>query len=197
MHYNQRPMWFVFGSTRPIILNIFQYFQKKIIKICFLHSFFQLAPPPTALQNFEYHWKHIKTFYEMNAVTPKIHIENTNLPMHLDDMLKLLIDEDREQCQIIAANEQNPIDTNKVRLNGPCLEFVLANRPFDLLTDIGLADSPPGASVCIINWMRRFLTCLERPKLSHKSILQPVQVGFSMKSACLSEKINNLPPHFT
>lgn len=114
----------------------------------------------------------------MNAVTPKIHIENTNLPMHLDDMLKLLIDEDREQCQLTAATEQTPVDTSKVKLNGPCLEFVLANRPFDLLTDIGLADSPPGASVCIINWMRRFLTCLEQPKLSHKSILQPVQVGF-------------------
>lgn len=140
----------------------------------------QLAPPPTALQSFEYHWKHIKTFYESHAVMPKVHIENTNLPVHLDEMLQLLIDEDREQCQLLEASVKcaaEPGTGAKVKLTGPCLQFVLANRPFDLLTDIGLADSPPGASVCIMNWMRRFLTCLEQPKLDHKSVLQPVQVS--------------------
>lgn len=110
---------------------------------------------------------------------PKVHIENTNLPIHLEEMLKLLIDEDREQCQLLAANAQTTTEMNreqKIKLIGPCLEFVLVNRPFDLLTDIGLTDTPPGASVSILNWMRRFLTCLEQPKLDHKSILEPVKV---------------------
>lgn len=119
---------------------------------------------------------------------PKVHIENTALPIHLEEMLKILIDEDREQCDLIESGNKTAADSvtsasanangnsTKVKQCGPCLEFVLNNRPFDLLTDIGLADSPPGASVCIMNWMRRFLTCLEQPKLDHKSILQPVQV---------------------
>lgn len=143
----------------------------------------QLAPPPTPLQNFEYHWKHVKNFYAQHNVMPKVHIENTNLPIHLEEMLKLLIEEDHKR------NEDTP-DTNRdiltplktacgikaTRTSAECFDFVLANRPLDLLTDICLTDSPVGATVCVLNWMRRFLTCLQQPRLDHKSILQPTQV---------------------
>lgn len=126
----------------------------------------------------------MKTFYSTNAVMPKVHIENTNLPIHLEGMLKLLIDEDNShRNESISSTVSNNNDSSKstavqssARPSSECFRFVLTNRPFDLLTDICLTDSPPGASVCILNWMRRFLTCLEQPRLDHKSILQPIQV---------------------
>lgn len=117
---------------------------------------------------------------------PKVHIENTNLPTHLDEMLNILIEEDNNRNEITHTNTNTNSDQAtalNVNNNGKalstsneCFEFVLTNRPFDLLTDICLTDSPVGASVCVLNWMRRFLTCLQQPRLDHKSILQPTQV---------------------
>lgn len=114
---------------------------------------------------------------------PKVHIEDTNLPIHLEEMLKLLIDEDnshRNKTSASTLTDNNSSKSTVVKSSADalteCFQFVLINRPFDLLTDICLTDSPPGASVCILNWMRRFLTCLKQPRLDHKSILQPIQV---------------------
>lgn len=154
----------------------------------------QLAPPPTPLQNFEYHWKHVKNFYAQHTVMPKVHIENTNLPTHLEEMLKLLIEEDCQTNQLTAThanaesktiaaaaaspalNSNTTPDNLPSKLKRECFDFVITNRPLDLLTDICLTDSPVGASVCVLNWIRRFLTCLQHPRLDHKSILQPTQV---------------------
>lgn len=145
----------------------------------------QLAPPPTPLQNFEYHWKHVKNFYAQHKIMPKIHIENTNLPVHLEEMLKLLIEEDLQKDEVTnssknAATPTKPVCSDKIKSTRECFDFVLTNRPIDLLTDICLTDSPVGASVCVLNWMRRFLTCLQDPRLDHKSILQPTQVVSSL-----------------
>lgn len=146
----------------------------------------QLAPPPTPLQSFEYHWKHVKNFYAQYTVMPKVHIENTNLPTHLEEMLKLLIEEDYQANESTTAHANAtpktvsaaaaPVPNTSGTSKKECFEFVIANRPLDLLTDICLTDSPVGASVCVLNWMRRFLTCLQHPRLDHKSILQPIQV---------------------
>lgn len=140
---------------------------------------------------------------------PKVHIDNTNLPIHLEEMLKLLIDEEQQRNQTILSNEFVTKSTptkhaEQSILNGPstkeCFDFILTNRPLDLLTDICLTDSPPGTSVCILNWMRRFLSCLEQPRLDHKSIFQPVQVYHhnlnniykSIAQHCCNEIIDNM-----
>lgn len=112
----------------------------------------------------------MKNFYATNTSMPKVHIDNTNLPAHLEEMLKLLIDEENELTGVHDAHT-----TNKSTIKRECFEFILNNRPFDLLTDICVTDSPPGASVCILTWMRRFLSCMVNPRLEHKSIIQPVQ----------------------
>lgn len=112
----------------------------------------------------------------MNTVMPKVHIANTNLPDHLEEMLTILIDEENRRNATIVANVNSEPSTPSKRVpQRECFDFVLANRPFDLLTDICLTDSPPGASVCILHWMRRFLTCLQDSRLDHKSILQPIK----------------------
>lgn len=95
---------------------------------------------------------------------PKVHIENTNLPTHLDEMLKLLIEEDRRTNEITTTTHAN-VDQKTIAIatttaaatipnsnNVPenlssmskreCFDFVLTNRPLDLLTDICLTDSP-------------------------------------------------------
>lgn len=117
----------------------------------------------------------MKNFYAVNNVMPKVHIDDTNLPAHLKEMLRLLIDEDREQNDERLAGGANATTTNKSSAKRECFDFVLGNRPFDLLTDICLTDSPPGASVCILMSIRRFLSCMVNPRLDHKSIIQPVQ----------------------
>lgn len=151
----------------------------------------QLAPPPTPLQSFEYHWKHVKNFYAQHKVMPKVHIENTNLPTHLEEMLKLLIEEDHQANESVTthANAESAAATKATPTPNPsgttkkeCFEFVIINRPLDLLTDICLTDTPVGASVCVLNWMRRFYSCLQNPRLDHKSILQPTQVRIRWKN---------------
>ncbi|XP_031629620.1 protein FAM160B1-like isoform X2 [Contarinia nasturtii] len=139
-----------------------------------------LAPPPTPLQNLEYHWKHVKNFYAENKIMPKVHIENTNLTVHLEEMLKLIIEEDckiNEDVQITNCELSTPFKSmcSGSYVSKECFDFVLTNRPLDLLVDICRLDSPIGATGCVLPWMRRFLTCLQQPRLDHKSILQPIQ----------------------
>lgn len=88
----------------------------------------QLAPPPSPLQDFEYHWKQVKTFYTVDlsvgtsssgghdatssngraatttskATLPpphRCHLADTRIPHHLDQMLELLIAEEQQQQQ--------------------------------------------------------------------------------------------------
>lgn len=135
------------------------------------------------LQDFEYHWKHVKNFYAANQTVPRMHINNTNLPLHLEKMLELLISEE-SQCKKTSETETvtdapsaptlshiKLIDTDP---NNECFQFVVSNRPLDLLADICITDAPPGTTVCILNWMRRFLSCLQRPHLEHKSVYEPI-----------------------
>lgn len=124
------------------------------------------------MQDFEYHWKQVKGFYGRDSnssatasspqvVRAKCHLNDTRIPFHLEEMLQIII---REESIIGQPMSQNVLD------------FVLSTRPLDLLADLALTDSPPGSTVCILNWVRRFLTCLRNPCLHRESIFQPVQV---------------------
>lgn len=50
---------------------------------------FQLAPPATRLEDFEYHWKMILNFYQNYDDGNKMHIEETRIPHHLHQMLQV------------------------------------------------------------------------------------------------------------
>lgn len=41
--------------------------------------------------------------------------------------------------------------------------------------ELAITDTPPGARICVLNWFRRFLTCLENPPIDHASVFQPIQ----------------------
>ncbi|XP_035796440.1 protein FAM160B1-like [Anopheles albimanus] len=164
-----------------------------------------LAPPPTALQDFDYHYRLVKNFYVADKTLPKIHINDTNIPTHLDQMLQILIREEQQNethpkpTSPVAANASaaatgSTIDSTSstpspstVTLAGSsvssreppkhaeCMEFVLNNRPLDVLIEFAVNDTPPGARYIVLNWIRRFLSCLKHPPLGHASIFQPVQ----------------------
>lgn len=115
-----------------------------------------LAPPPSSFDDFQYHWKQVKNFYATKK-THKIHVNDTNVPVHLEQMLDIL------------TNEQNANREEEWK----CLKFVLTRRPLDLLVEFAVTDTPPGATGCVLNWIRRFLK-LPNPHLADDSVCQPV-----------------------
>ncbi|XP_055389860.1 FHF complex subunit HOOK interacting protein 2A-like [Condylostylus longicornis] len=118
-----------------------------------------VAPPPTLRQDLEYHWKQVKTFYNNRNNFPR-HISNTTVPHHLESILQTILRED----------ELENNDSKK-----ECMEFILNNRPLDLLLELSIADSPPGVKVCVLNWVRRFLSCTKSAPLEHTSIFEPIR----------------------
>ncbi|KAG4072221.1 hypothetical protein HA402_007631 [Bradysia odoriphaga] len=115
-----------------------------------------LAPPPSPFDDFEYHWKQVKNFYATKK-THEIHVNDTNVPVHLEQMLDII------------TNEQN----EKQEEEWECLKFVLTRRPLDLLVEFAVTETPPGATGCVLNWVRRFLK-LPKPHLDDDSVCQPV-----------------------
>ncbi|XP_059610454.1 FHF complex subunit HOOK interacting protein 2A-like [Phlebotomus argentipes] len=127
-----------------------------------------LAPPPTPLQDFEYHWRIVKTFYSVSQDLPKVHISNTNVPVHLEEMLQILV---REQSAEAAGLMAGPRE---------CMDHLLTTNPLEFLVEKSVSDTPPGIRMHTISWLRRFLSCLENPPISHGSIFQPVQKLLSL-----------------
>lgn len=117
----------------------------------------QIAPPPTPLQDFEYHWRKVKQFYAKDTNEQKVHIQDTNIPSHLNGMLEILTTEAQKEGQ-----------------DQECLQFLLSNRPMDLLTELAQADSPPGMRGAVLSWTRRFLTNVRNVPLDDPSVYQPV-----------------------
>lgn len=107
----------------------------------------------------------MKCFYTKEVAVPKVHINDTNVPFHLEEMLQILI-----------AEETNRTASEK----SDCMEFILGNRPLDLLSELSVTDSPPGATICILSWVRRFLTCVPNPRLDQEGIFQPIQVNLKI-----------------
>ncbi|XP_058822794.1 FHF complex subunit HOOK interacting protein 2A-like [Topomyia yanbarensis] len=148
-----------------------------------------LAPPPTALQDFDYHYKQVKNFYVADKNLPKIHVNDTNIPVHLEQMLQILIREEQQQLEATVThnktNDQPATEDEQassgaatdstVNHKSECMEFVLNNRPLDVLVELAANDTPPGARLVILNWIRRLLSCMKNPPLAHASLFQPVQ----------------------
>ncbi|XP_058451957.1 FHF complex subunit HOOK interacting protein 2A-like [Malaya genurostris] len=146
-----------------------------------------LAPPPTPLQDFDYHYKLVKNFYVADKNLPKIHINDTNIPVHLEQMLQILIREEQQLKMVLPldrAKDALEVETDKTPENdvtnptgnkSECMDFVLNNRPLDVLVELAANDAPPGARFVILNWVRRLLSCMQNPPLAHASLFQPVQ----------------------
>lgn len=63
---------------------------ESVFKPCVIHlPELQLAPPATRLEDFEYHWKLILNYYQNYDDSVKVHIEDTRIPHHLNQMLQV------------------------------------------------------------------------------------------------------------
>lgn len=128
-----------------------------------------VAPSPTLFQNFEYNWKLIKTFH-MKINQNDQHIDNTNIPYYMEQMLQILI---KEENDIKESNIRNK-DSLELNKTAECLEFVLESKPLDLLVDLAINEKPVGCRLWVLKWIKRYLTCLENPMISHGSVFKPI-----------------------
>lgn len=117
----------------------------------------QVAPPATAIQDFEYKWKILKSFYARIDDHKRGHIADTNVPHHLMEMLQIILSEDQSEV-----NEKE------------CLKFLLDNHCLNLMAEIALSDFPPGIRGVVLTWVRKFVSNLRIPPLMNPSIYSPI-----------------------
>ncbi|XP_031370523.1 protein FAM160B1-like isoform X3 [Apis dorsata] len=117
-----------------------------------------IAPPATPLQDFTYHWKQLMNFYVNHLTDCKVPIQTTGIPRHLDRLLEILLEEEK--------NENEP---------GPCLEYLLQHKLLDLLATLASAETPPGMRTVCLSFLRKLLGRSKYPLLHHTSIYGPVQ----------------------
>ncbi|XP_047343198.1 FHF complex subunit HOOK interacting protein 2A-like isoform X2 [Vespa velutina] len=117
-----------------------------------------IAPPATPLQDFTYHWKQLMNFYINHLNDCKVPIQTTSIPRHLDRLLELLLEEEKD------GNDP-----------GPCLEYLLQHKLLDLLASLATAETPPGMRVVCLSFLRKLLGRSKYPLLHHTSIYAPIQ----------------------
>lgn len=125
-----------------------------------------LAPPPPPLEDLKYHWKMVMRFYAQRTIQSKCPIEETNIPSHLEQLLKILIAEDASTKH---SSSEGPCTTA-----GPCLEFLLQHRLLELLVSLARADSPPGMRRYLLGYLRRLVAAISPHLLTMASIHLPL-----------------------
>ncbi|XP_076651228.1 FHF complex subunit HOOK interacting protein 2A isoform X1 [Halictus rubicundus] len=122
------------------------------------HGEENIAPPATPLQDFTYHWKQLMNFYVNHLTNCKAPVQTTGIPRHLDRLLEILLEEEKE--------DDEP---------GPCLEYLLQHKLLDLLATLASAETPPGMRTVCLSFLRKLLGRSKYPLLHHTSIYGPVQ----------------------
>ncbi|XP_017762057.1 PREDICTED: protein FAM160B1-like isoform X4 [Eufriesea mexicana] len=97
-------------------------------------------------------------FYVNHLTDSKVPIQTTGIPRHLDRLLEILLEEEK--------NENEP---------GPCLEYLLQHKLLDLLATLASAETPPGMRTVCLSFLRKLLGRSKYPLLHHTSIYSPVQ----------------------
>ncbi|XP_076631005.1 FHF complex subunit HOOK interacting protein 2A isoform X2 [Colletes latitarsis] len=128
------------------------------IQIALKNAIDVIAPPATPLQDFTYHWKQLMNFYVNHLTNYKAPIQTTGIPRHLDKLLEILLEEEKD--------ENEP---------GPCLEYLLQHKLLDLLATLAGAETPPGMRMVCMSFLRKLLGRSKYPLLHHTSIYGPVQ----------------------
>ncbi|KAK3914334.1 Protein FAM160B1 [Frankliniella fusca] len=124
-----------------------------------------LAPPPPPLEDLKYHWKMVMRFYAQRTIQSRFPIEETNIPSHLEQLLKILIAED---------TSTKASTDGSCTSAGPCLEFLLQHRLLELLVSLARADSPPGMRRYLLGYLRRLVTSISPHLLTLASIHLPL-----------------------
>ncbi|XP_050449467.1 FHF complex subunit HOOK interacting protein 2A-like isoform X3 [Cataglyphis hispanica] len=97
-------------------------------------------------------------FYVSHLTDCKVPVQNTNIPRHLDVLLEILLQEEKQ-----------------VDEPGPCLEYLLQHKLLDLLATLASAETPPGMRTVCLAFLRKLLGRSKYPLLHHTSIYTPIQ----------------------
>uniref|UniRef100_H3D7C2 FHF complex subunit HOOK interacting protein 2 n=1 Tax=Tetraodon nigroviridis TaxID=99883 RepID=H3D7C2_TETNG len=123
------------------------------------HAVEALAPSLPLQEDFVYHWKAI-THYYIETSDDKAPVTDTNIPSHLEQMLEILTQEERER----ESGE-----------TGPCMEYLLHHKILETLYTLGKADCPPGMKQQVLTFYTKLLAHIRQPLLPHINVHRPVQ----------------------
>ncbi|XP_060076606.1 FHF complex subunit HOOK interacting protein 2A-like [Ylistrum balloti] len=125
----------------------------------YLHQAVEALAPQIPLQEeFVYHWKSV-TGYFMDNRGDKLPVDQTNIPVHLDQMVILL------------QQEESVSDRNST---GPCMEYLLQHKLLETLYSLGRTDHPPGMKQAVLTFFTKLLSRLEQPLLPHVNVHRAV-----------------------
>ncbi|XP_044295470.1 FHF complex subunit HOOK interacting protein 2A isoform X2 [Varanus komodoensis] len=121
------------------------------------HAVEALAPSLPLQEDFVYHWKAI-THYYIETSDDKAPVTDTNIPSHLEQMLDILVQEEKEFGE-----------------TGPCMEYLLHHKILETLYTLGKADCPPGMKQQVLSFHTKLLGLIQQPLLPHINVHRPVQ----------------------
>ncbi|XP_008546733.1 FHF complex subunit HOOK interacting protein 2A [Microplitis demolitor] len=131
-----------------------------------------IAPPATPIQDFIYHWKQLMKFYSSHKTNCKVSIENTGIPQHLNHLLEILLNEEKES--------DNP---------GSCLEYLLQYKLLDWLATLATAETPPGMRLVCLIFFKKLLARTKFPLLHQAAVYGPVLRLISLCSGSIPSPI--------
>lgn len=143
-----------------------------------------VSPSPSTVDQFVWHWNRIRDFYLDERCdqprSPHVRlIEDTSVPRHLNEIMRILLEEDARLQQ----DEQTNRVANTQLSIGPCLEYVLQKRLLEMLCTLAEADNPPGTCLHVFLFLRRLIADCSVNLLGHNSILNSLQRLIAM---CIS-----------
>lgn len=119
-----------------------------------------LAPPLPLHEEFLWHWTAIMKFYTDRNSNSKKPIELTGLAGRLEEMSKIL-----EQ-------EESELGTENM---GPCMEHFLQHKMLEQMSALSRADTPPGIKKCVLVFTTRLLTNSKQALLPQMGIYTAVK----------------------
>ncbi|XP_046385233.1 FHF complex subunit HOOK interacting protein 2A-like [Ischnura elegans] len=140
-----------------------------------------IVPPVPLLEDFLYHWRMITKFYSHTSSSFREPIESTNVGAHVDQLLKILIEEGGDEKK--GGEEASSADNDDMS-TGPCLEYLLEHRVLDVFATLASADQPIGMRTSCLEFFSRFLPHIRPTILPHVAIIAPVKkvVGLCLHS---------------
>lgn len=119
-----------------------------------------LAPPLPLHEEFLWHWTAIMKFYTDRNSNSKKPIELTGLAGRLEEMSKIL-----EQ-------EESELGTENM---GPCMEHFLQHKMLEQMSALSRADTPPGIKKCVLVFTTRLLSNSKQGLLPQMGIYTAVK----------------------
>uniref|UniRef100_UPI00358EE328 FHF complex subunit HOOK interacting protein 2A isoform X2 n=1 Tax=Myxine glutinosa TaxID=7769 RepID=UPI00358EE328 len=123
------------------------------------HAVEALAPTLPLQEDFIHHWKCITNYY-IETADDKAPVTETNIPLHLDQMLEILVEEEEER------------ESGEM---GPCMEYLLQHKILETMYTLSTADCPPGMKQQVLMFFTKLLGRIQQPILPHINVYRPVQ----------------------